>query len=217
MGKLQSYDVFHSRYYKGVTYSGDFEMPVITGTDEVPARVVRFSDSRSKKRDDLEAWVVPYEHDIKLERVWRNAFKYMDGLLEHPGIVSWDFSMYRVMPLALQYWNCFRGRLLGSLFERCGGKCIPNIRPSDSRSYKYIFDGLPTEATVSMGTAGNLRDPVDRRVFKNCVTETVRRLRPKNIVVYGDAPEDIFSPALDNGVNVAAFPTRTHQAHERNS
>ncbi|MCC6108672.1 MAG: DUF4417 domain-containing protein [Denitrobacterium sp.] len=214
MGKLESYDVFHSRYYKGATYSGNFEMPVIEGTDEVPRGVIRFSDSRSRKRDDSEAWVVPYEHDIKIERVWRNAFRYMDGLLEHPGIVSWDFSMYRVMPFALQYWNCFRGRLIGSLYERCGGKCIPNIRPSDPRSYKYVFDGLPTDATVAMGTVGNLRDSMDRRVFRSCVAETVRRLRPKNIVVYGDAPEGIFSPAFDAGVNVISFATRTQQAHE---
>lgn len=215
MSKLSDYDIWHTRYYDGATFAGDFEMPIIQGTDKVPERLVRFSDSKSRKRDDLDAWVVPYEHDTKLRCMWRNAFKYEPKLLEHPGIVSWDFSMYRRMPFALQYWNCFRSRLIGSLHERLGGECIPNIRPTDSRSFAYAFDGLPTEATVAMGTVGNLEHADDRAVFQMYVAETVNRLRPKNIIVYGDAPEDIFYTALEAGVNVVAFPTQTQHAHAK--
>lgn len=188
-------------------------MPVIQGTDQVPDRLVRFTDSRSRRRDDPDAWVVPYEHDTKLERVWNNAFEYMAGLLGHPGIVSWDFSMYRNMPFALQQWNCFRGRLLGSLYERLGGTCISNVRPTDARSLVYAFDGLPTEITIAMGSVGNLAHADDRCVFKMYVHEAMRRLRPVNIIVYGDAPENIFREALDAGVNVVAFPTATQLAH----
>lgn len=215
LGSLASYDIFHSRYYAGAIYAGDFEMPVIEGTDAIPDGLVRFSDSKSRKRDDISAWVVPYEHDIKLRPYWSNAFKYMDRLLEHPGIVSWDFSMYRNMPFALQYWNCFRSRLLGSLYERCGGVCIPNIRPSDSRSLIYSFDGLPTEATVAMGTSGAISTYEDKAVFTMYVDETVKRLRPKNIIVYGAAPYSIFRSALDAGVNVLSFPTQTQVMHGR--
>lgn len=214
MGRLSSYDVWHTRYYSGATFTGDFEMPVIEGTDEVPERLVRFSDSRSRKRDDQYAWVVPYEHDVKLNCVWKNAFRYEPDLLDHPGIISWDFSMYRAMPFSLQLWNCFRGRLLGSLHERMGGKCIPNIRPTDTRSLLYMFDELPTGSTVAMGTAGNLRDKTDREMFELYVRETVKRLHPRNIVVYGNAPERIFYAALDAGIHVIAFPTRTQLAHE---
>ena len=213
MGNLARYDIFHTRYYAGATYAGDFEMPVIRGTDKIPERLVRFSDSKSRKRNDPSAWVAPYEHDIKLRPMWRNAFKYMDRLLEHPGIISWDFSMYLNMPFALQYWNCFRGRLIGSLYEHCGGICIPNIRPSDHRSFAYAFDGLPTEATVAMGTTGALDTPQSKMIFATYVDETVKRLRPKNIIVYGEAPESIFHAALEAGVNVVSFPTRTAIEH----
>lgn len=213
MSNLTTYDTWHTRYYDGATFAGDFEMPVIQGTDRVPERLVRFTGSRSCKRDDPGAWVVPYEHDAKLERVWNNAFDYMPGLLEHPGIVTWDFSMYRNMPFPLQQWNCFRGRLLGSLYERLGGECIPNVRPTDSRSLAYAFDDLPTEATIAMGTTGNLSHPDDRMAFGMYVSEVVRRLRPANIVVYGDAPDDLFRTALDAGVNVVEFPTATQLAH----
>lgn len=209
MSKLANYDIWHTRYYEGATFAGDFEMPVIQGTNMIPERLVRFSDSRSRERDDSDAWVVPYEHDVKFRCMWNNAFKYEPGLLEHPGIISWDFSMYRNMPFGLQYWNCFRSRLLGSLHERLGGVCIPNIRPTDLRSFSYAFDGLPTEATVAMGTVGNLVHSDDRAIFEIYVDETIKRLHPVNIVVYGDAPEAIFHSAFDAGVNVVAFPTQT--------
>ena len=215
MRNLVTYDTWHTRYYVGATFEGDFEMPVIQGTDKVPDRLVRFTDSRSRKRDDIGAWVVHYEYDSKIERVWNNAFEYMPGLLEHPGIVSWDFSMYRNMPYALQLWNCFRGRLLGSLYERLGGECIPNVRPTDVRSLAYAFDGLPTEATIAMGTVGNLGHADDRAVFEMYVGEAVRRLRPKNIIVYGDAPESVFRAALDAGVSVVEFPTATQLVRTR--
>ena len=206
-GNLAKYDVFHSLYYHGINYDGDFEMPVIHGTDELPERLIRFSDAKSRRRDDPGAWVVPYEFDVKLRPMWRNAYRYMERMLEHPGIFSWDFSMYRLMPFGLQFWNCFRSRLIGALYERNGGKCIPNVRPSDSRSLRYALDGLPTEATVGMGTHGAIGTPEDRAVFKTYVDEVTKRLRPKNIAVYGDAPEDIFATVLNAGVNVVPYPT----------
>lgn len=216
MGKLLKYDVWHSRYYIGATYGdGLFEMPIIKGTIEVPKELVRFSDSKSRKRDNLNAWVIPYEHDTKLECMWNDAFKYEPALLEHPGVITWDFSMYRNMPFALQYWNCFRGRLLGNLHERMGGICIPNIRPTDTRSFAYAFDGITPETTIAMGTAGNLIHSDDRAIFELYVNETVKSLRPANIIVYGEAPEQIFHAALDAGIPVIAFPTQTKRAHSQ--
>ncbi len=214
-GNLAKYDVFHSLYYHGINYDGDFEMPVIHGTDELPERLIRFSDAKSRRRDDPGAWVVPYEFDVKLRPMWGNAYRYMERMLEHPGIFSWDFSMYRLMPFGLQFWNCFRSRLIGALYERNGGKCIPNVRPSDSRSLRYALDGLPTEATVGMGTHGAIGTPEDRAVFKTYVDEVTKRLRPKNIAVYGDAPEDIFATALNAGVNVVPYPTNFSQTHSK--
>ena len=58
---LSKYDVFHSNYYHGARYAGNFEMPIIEGTDEVPDKLIRFSDAKSKRRDDQSAWVAPWQ------------------------------------------------------------------------------------------------------------------------------------------------------------
>lgn len=215
MSNLLKYDVWHTDYYAGATFMGDFEMPVLKGTTEVPNELIRFSDSKSKSHDNPEAWVAPYEHDTKLECMWRNAFKYEKELLTHPGIISWDFSMYRNMPFSLQLWNCFRGRLLGSLHERLGGTCIPNIRPSDTRTLAFALDGITPETTIAMGTAGNLKSSDDRAIFELYTNEIVRRLHPTNIVVYGDAPEHIFHAAFDANIGVISFPTQSKLLHSK--
>lgn len=213
MNKLVRYDVWHSDYYKGAIFEGPFEMPVLQGTNEVPKKLIRFSDSKQDRRDDLDAWVISYEHDVKFECVWNNAFKYEQKLLEHPGIISWDFSMYRNMPFGLQFWNCYRGRLLGSLHERLGGLCIPNLRPTDSRSFAYAFDGMPCESTISMSTVGNLKSKADQLIFKSYVDETVRRLHPSNILVNGKAPEYLFESAIRAGTKLFVFETQTAKVH----
>ena len=202
---LSKYDVFHSNYYHGARYAGNFEMPIIEGTDEVPDKLIRFSDDKSKRRDDQSAWVAPYEHDIKLEPMWHNAFRYMDRLLQHPGIISWDFSMYRIMPWGLQFWNCYRSRLIGSLYERCGGICIPNLRPRVLRGPVYDFDGLPTHSTIAMSTHGCIKHCDDRAVFTSYVEAMVPILHPKTIVVHGSAPDDVFRSAIEDGAHIIAF------------
>ena len=45
------------------------------------------------------------------------------------------------------------------------------------------------------------------------IRETVKRLRPKNIIVYGPAPYTIFHDAYDVGVNVVSFPSHTALVH----
>lgn len=214
---LGKYDVFRSRYYHGVRYSGTYEMPVLQGTNQIPEKLIRFSDAKSRRRDDPGSWVVPFEHDIKIEPMWHNAFRYMDRMLEHPGIFSWDFSMYQVMPWGLQYWNCFRSRLIGSLYERCGGICIPTLRPRVLRGPIYDFDGVPTHGTIGMSTHGCIKHRDERRAFKAYVDAMVPIVQPANIVVYGSAPAELFRSAIEVGTNIVAFPSDFAKAHRKES
>lgn len=138
----------------------------------------------------------------------------MDNIPMHPGIISWDFSMYRVMPWGLQLWNCYRSRLLGSRFERCRGVCIPNLRPRTLRDPICDFDGLPMRSTVAMSTHGCIRHRDDREVFATYVSTMVPILHPKTIVVYGRAPSDIFESALENGIEIVTFQSDFARAHQ---
>lgn len=208
-------DVWHTNYYVGANFTGMYDMPVLSGTKKIPKSLIRFSDAINSSNNSFGSWVVPYEHDVYLERFWNNAEKYLPRLLKYEGIISWDFSMYRNMPLSLQYWNCFRGRLLGGLYERNGGVCIPNIRPSDSRSLKFNLLGVPRNTTVAMSTVGNLENPEDKEYFKHYVAEVVKQLNPSCIVVYGNANSQIFSSAIKTGIPIVEFESHIASVFNR--
>lgn len=66
-----------------------------------------------------------------------------------------------------------------------------------------------------MGTLGALSSQEDKMVFAMYVDEAVKRLRPKNILVYGTAPERIFHAALEAGCNIISYPTQSAIAHKK--
>ena len=59
--------------------------------------------------------------------------------------------------------------------------------------------------TIAVGTHGCIKKKADKEYFKNGLAELVKRLSPKNIIVYGAAPDSIFKPYRDMGINIIAF------------
>ncbi len=214
-GDLSKYDVFNTCLLHGAQYAGDLEMPVLQGTDQVPNKLVPFSKAMARSFTDRDCWVCFYEHDIKFVRLWRHPEKYIDRLLEFRGIVSPDFSMYRNMPAVMQYWSCFMGRAIAHRCEADGGVVLPNVRLSDTRSFKYCLDGLPQGSGIAVGTHGCIKRGDDRRMMALCVAEIVERLTPKFIVVYGSAPDDVFESALEAGIGIVAFESQFSQTHKK--
>ena len=96
-------DVFHAFLVEKATYQGFLEMPEISPVDFIPERLTPFSKSISSK--DYQSWVHFYEDDANFERIWNNPKKYLPILKRFAGVISPDFSLYRDMPLVMQYWN----------------------------------------------------------------------------------------------------------------
>ncbi len=146
-----------------------------------------------------------YEHDVKCERLWNNPKKYLNKLKKFKGIISPDFSLYRNMPLVMQQWNTYRNRALALWLQNNGIEVIPNVRFNDERTYEFCFDGIEKNKTVSVGTYGCIKTKADRQHFKEGLAQLVTTLAPRNIIVYGSAPDTIFKPYKDMGINIISF------------
>lgn len=109
------------------------------------------------------------------------------------------------MPLCMQLWNTYRGRALAHRLQENGIKVIPNVRFNDERTYDFCFDGIEKDKTVAVGTHGCIKRRADKAYFKAGLSELVKRLSPKNIIVYGAAPDEIFKEYKDSGINIIAF------------
>ena len=109
------------------------------------------------------------------------------------------------MPLVMQMWNTYRGRALAVWLQNNNVEIIPNVRFGDERSFSFCFDGIEEDNTIAVGTHGCIKRKEDKIFFKVGLARMVQRLSPKTIIVYGSAPDNIFKPYKDMGINIIAL------------
>lgn len=210
-----NYDIFNSFLVRDAEYDGEMELPVLKTSDMLPEGVITFSKAMSSKsKKDYEKWIVFYEYDSEFERLWNNPKAYLKKLKKFKGVISPDFSLYRNMPLVMQIWDTYKGRALASWMQKNGIEIIPNVRFGDERTYEFCFDGIEKNKTVAVGTHGCIKRKDDKEYFKKGLSELVKRLSPKNIIVYGAAPDSIFSEYADS-VNIISFESEFSLSRKR--
>ena len=210
-----NYDVFRSFLVENDDYDGYFELPTIRTSDQLPEKVITFSKAMSKTRNDFDCWVVFYEHDRDFERLWNKPRQYLNKLKKFNGIISPDFILYRNMPLIMQMWNTYRSRAIAVWLQDNGVEVIPNIRFGDERTFSFCFDGVEENKTVAVGTHGCIKRKEDKIFFKIGLARMVQRLSPKTIIVYGSAPDTIFKPYKDMGINIIAFESEFSKSRKQ--
>ena len=105
----------------------------------------------------------------------------------------------------MQMWNTYKGRALAVWLQNNGIEVIPNVRTADERTFDFAFCGIEKNKTVAIGTHGCIKALEDRQYFMHGLAELVKTLSPKNIIVYGTAPDNIFKAYKEQGINIISF------------
>lgn len=205
-------DVFHAFLVEKADYDGIEEIPCIKTSSYLPTRVIPFSEAL--KSTDFDQWVVFYEHDDQFVRLWNKPRKYINILKKYKGVITPDFSLYRNMPLVMQKWSTYQGKAIGVWLQNEGIEVIPNVRFADERSYSFCFDGVEKHSTVSIGTHGCIKKLTDRAYFEKGLAEMVKQLQPHTIIVYGAAPDYIFSKYREMGITIIQFDSEFADTHK---
>lgn len=206
-------DVFRAFLVKNAHYVGDLEIPCINAEQTLPSRLISFSKTIGRK--DYDAWVHFYEDDASFERLWNHPNKYLPILKKYKGVISPDFSVYRDMPLVMQQWNIYRSRALGHWLQDNGIPVIVNVRWGDERTYDLSCTGVPVNSTIAVGSHGCIKLLQERACFIQGLDYIVNKLHPKTIVVYGTAPDVIFSKYRKVGIAVLQFDSDYMIAHKK--
>ena len=196
-------DVYNSFLVRYADYAGLFEFPVIRPSKSIPNRLISFSKAISSK--DYDQWVHFYEDDYLFEKIWNNPQKYLELLKRFNGVILPDYSLYRDMPFVMQLWNIYRSRAIGCWLQRNGVDVIPNMRYGDKRTYMICCDGIYKGGSIAVGTHGTLKNKEDRRIFVEGLAVVVSIVHPSVIVVYGSAPDEIFSAYRKQGIKIICF------------
>lgn len=196
-------DVFHAFLVKNSTYDNKYEIPCLKQEFQKPNKLIAFS--KAVCSTDYDAWIHFYEDDVNFERLWNKPNKYLPILKRFNGVISPDFSVYRDMPLVMQQWNIYRSRAIGHWLQENNVFVIPNIRFGDERTYEVSCAGIQKHGTIAVGSHGCIKLLSDRSYFVGGLEYVVSRLEPSTLVVYGTAPDKIFDPYREKGIDVLQF------------
>jgi len=192
-------DGFNSGLVEMAKFDGIHEIPILDWPKEIiiPAGLIPFSQRR--KSEDMSEFVHFYEHDLTFRDVLVSTEEYVDDLKCFAGIITPDCSLYRDMPLVLQFVNVYMSRAIGHYFQQQGMYVIPNVRWGDERTYtseacgeKVAFLGIPKQSIVSIGTYGCIKSAEDKYYFKAGLEAMLEELAPRVVLVYGAMPDSVF-------------------------
>ncbi len=133
--------------------------------------------------------------DNRFERAWSDPAVVLTRLLEVGMALGPDYSTFVDWPMAVQVFNVYRNRWCCALWQREGVPVIPTVSWSDSRSFDWVFDGLPHHSPVALSGFGCRRDPETRRRFCEGYREMVRQLEPNIVLCYGGMPKEVMELA----------------------
>ena len=206
-------DVFHAFMVANATYDGELEIPCIAVESAKPSKLIPFSKAISST--DFDAWVHFYEDDATFERIWNNPHKYLPILKQYKGVITPDFSLYRDMPLVMQYWNIYRQRATGHWLQENGINVISNVRWGDERTFAAACAGVPKHAIIAVGSHGCMKLRRERELFAVGLEYIVTILKPQTIIVYGTAPDAVFGKYRDVGIEILQFDSDCMIAHRK--
>lgn len=162
---------------------GFYQMPTLERIDYVPDDLVGFNYVLNSDR--YESGVHFYIDDYQFERIWASPQMYVDKLAQFDCILTPDFSLYMDMPMAMKIWNVYRSRLIGQIYQDRGLRVIPTVSWAEPETFTFCFDGIPSNSTISVSTIGVKRSKEATKIWTQGMDEAMKRLKPKNVLVYG--------------------------------
>ena len=182
MAKKPVKDVFGLWQIEGETnFSDNFEFPCIKGTNKIPDELILFSKTHKISENTNNKAIHFYEFDEKfvnqLDQKEKLDFLIKNLFSKFQSVILPDFSVYYDFPLALQIFQIYKSRAIGSYLEKNGINVIPNVRWGDKRSYTFAFEGIKKHSIIAIGVLGGYRDSEAKENFENGFYEMLKILK----------------------------------------
>lgn len=122
--------------------------------------------------------------DYQFECLWEQPNKYIENFRKVGLLVAPDFSLYSDFPVAIQMYNKYRNHWLTKFYQDRGIKVIPSLLWSDEESLNWALDGYEEGGIYCLPRIGVADVDEFNENFKMGVLETVRKLKPKKLMVF---------------------------------
>lgn len=197
----RTYNGYNLEYFDENRTDGLYQMPIIKAQHCIPNDLISFNYVLGGGNTDCGVHF--YIDDYQFERIWNNPKMYIDKLKNYECVFTPDFSLYLDMPLAMKVWNVYRSKLIGQIMQDAGITVIPTLQWAGTDTLPFAFDGIEQGGTVTVSTIGVKSNDISKNVWYNGMTEALKVIKPKEVLVYGgdigySFPDDVFVRYYDN-------------------
>lgn len=122
--------------------------------------------------------------------IWHHLEYLTTSLAQYGCILTPDLSLWRDYPT--EYYNkqnVFRTRFVGAYWQSCGFDVIPTASWGGLNSFKYCFEGLPTDSVIAVSGMGNRKDTQSYNLWCYGLRRLEEEKHPSLILVYGEEIE----------------------------
>ena len=171
---------------------GEYSIPKIEAVTDVMLNKLEwipFNYALTAKNRDSKG-VHFYLDDYQFQRIWNNPDRYIPLLREFGAVCSPDFSLFADMPKALQIYNHYRKQWVSAYWQIHGIKVIPTLCWSTPDSFKWCFDGVPTNSIVSISSVGTQNSEEAEKAFVEGCRKAIKQLDPIQILWHGKCPAE---------------------------
>ena len=221
-------DIWNSYMVQGADFTAN-DIPFCpTTATTIPKKLILWDEAQSICKNALangdtdfkyDAHVCYFFDDFKFDGpkgIWANGKAALEILRHFAGVITPDFSTYQDFPEPIKLYNTYRMRACGYWYGKNGLSVINNVRWGTPETWRYCWDGIPTNSIVCIGTVGgNPNKLIDRKRFEDGLDELVRVLKPHTILVYGSANYPCFMKLNKQGIRVISYKSHTASAFER--
>lgn len=220
-------DVFLAGKLKGANFNtGFYQVPHICRVDVQRPRNLVLWSNRKQCQDKANCALIFYEYDCRFDgpNGIYNILKYgsdhkvkqlIGELKNYAFVVCPDYSVYGDFPNYRQIEAIAKSREVGCVLASYGVNVVVNFRATFEWTYEIALSGIEPQSTIAVGTLGALRDCETRRLLKQSIDALVWTVQPKNLLVYGAAPSDVFESAIKRNVVIWQFDSDIKKAFSK--
>ena len=182
----RTFRAYNMRLTFSVDLTEDFwQMPIIHAENFTPTDLIGFKYAMQTPDDQKQCGIHCFIDDYQFERLWNKPDDYIELLSGFECFCSPDFSLYLDMTMPTKIWNVYRSRLLGAYYQAQGIRVIPTIQWAEPATYEFCFRGLEQGGTIAVSTIGVKEDADALKCWNDGMTECLKQLKPKTVLVYG--------------------------------
>ena len=222
-------DMWNAFMVRGATFSAN-DIPLCpTTATSLPAKLISYDEAKSIHKKEMQrgnrnyhvdAFIHFYIDDQKFDGKRTSIWLYYDNALaiirHFSGIISPDFSTYADFPEPIKSWNFYRMNAFGYWIGSLGIPVISNARWGTEETWRYCFDGSPSNSMLAIGTvASGIRLLKNRPLFENGLFKMAEKLQPHTIIVYGSDNYTCFDELRNRGIRIVSYPSKTCEAFAR--